>query len=150
MAPLAELVKDPLPNAVAVVSLRDYVANGVTLPEGAARVAITVDGTESEAEVETLKVCEYTPVLSILLGIHLHVGAINFYRINESLDVLHMEIGSFPKPSMNMFSQCQSHRDSQAMGSRRDSQAPLEPLELQSCHNIPTRCFSLSLLATDE
>lgn len=55
IAPLAALVKDPLPNAVAVVSLRDYAAKGVTLPEGAARFAITVDGTESEAEVEALK-----------------------------------------------------------------------------------------------
>ncbi len=60
IAPLAALVKDPLPNAVAVVSLRDYAAKGVTLPEGAARFAITVDGTESEAEVEALKVCNYT------------------------------------------------------------------------------------------
>eukprot|EP00884_Botryococcus_braunii_P018770 jgi/Botrbrau1/5577/Bobra.97_2s0008.1 len=55
VAPLAALAKDPLPNAVALVSLRDYAAKGVTLPEGAARFAITADGTESDAEVEALK-----------------------------------------------------------------------------------------------
>lgn len=57
IAPIDELAKNPLPNSVALVSLRDFAAKGVTLPEAAARYAITVDGTESEAEVEALKVC---------------------------------------------------------------------------------------------
>jgi hypothetical protein len=65
IAPLAELQKDPLPNAVASLTLREYASKGVTLPEGAARFCIIVDGTETEAEVEALKV--WRPKTWILL-----------------------------------------------------------------------------------
>lgn len=55
IAPVEELEKKPLANAVGLVSLRDA-AKGKALPESAARMAVTVDGTESEEEVAALKV----------------------------------------------------------------------------------------------
>jgi (E)-4-hydroxy-3-methylbut-2-enyl-diphosphate synthase len=59
IAPAAELAKDPLPHAVALLSLRELAAaynnGGVHLPPQAGRVVVTIDGTESDADVAALK-----------------------------------------------------------------------------------------------
>ncbi len=54
LAPIAALQAAPLPGAVAVVPLAAWVAGGVSLPEGAERVAVEVDGTESEEVLRAL------------------------------------------------------------------------------------------------
>jgi len=50
IAPAAALAAAPLPGAVALVPLRDALA-GRELPEGAARVAVEIDGTETEEQI---------------------------------------------------------------------------------------------------
>lgn len=60
LAPVEELEKNPLQNAVAIVPLRDALARAdadgtIPLPDGAGRFAVTLDGTESEEEVKGLK-----------------------------------------------------------------------------------------------
>lgn len=60
LAPAEALAADPLPDAVAVMQLAvaasAHRAGGVKLPEGAGRLAVFVDGTESDADLATLKV----------------------------------------------------------------------------------------------
>lgn len=60
IAPAEELSKNPFRNAVAILPLREaarLASQGETvLPECASRLAVTVDGTESEEEVGALKV----------------------------------------------------------------------------------------------
>ena len=60
IAPADVLAQSPLKNAVALLSLRDAVRlqqeGQEARPQGAARLAVTVDGTETEAEVAALKV----------------------------------------------------------------------------------------------
>uniref|UniRef100_A0A6U9XWI6 4-hydroxy-3-methylbut-2-en-1-yl diphosphate synthase (ferredoxin), chloroplastic n=1 Tax=Pseudo-nitzschia australis TaxID=44445 RepID=A0A6U9XWI6_9STRA len=74
IVPAAELEKDPLPNAVALVSLQEAIASDGNLPEGAIRLAVTLDGNEEEEEI--LKIKELNPIMCILKpaeGIsHLH------------------------------------------------------------------------------
>jgi hypothetical protein len=60
IAPAAALAADPLPGAVALRPLSALAAGTTQLPEGAARLAVSVDGTESEADVELLKVRNVT------------------------------------------------------------------------------------------
>ena len=59
MAPANVLVEDPLPHAVAVQPLREVATasqnGGHSLPPGAGRFAVTIDGTETEEEVASLK-----------------------------------------------------------------------------------------------
>ena len=59
MAPAAALAADPIPHAVAVQPLREVATasqnGGHSLPSGAGRFAVTIDGTESEEEVRSLK-----------------------------------------------------------------------------------------------
>ena len=59
MAPASVLAEDPLPHAVAVQPLREVATarqnGGHSLPAGADRFAVTIDGTESEEEVASLK-----------------------------------------------------------------------------------------------
>lgn len=59
MAPIAELAKDPLPHSVAIQPLREMATasqnGGHSLPEGAGRFVVTVDGTESEEQIQALK-----------------------------------------------------------------------------------------------
>uniref|UniRef100_A0A7S0WSW2 4-hydroxy-3-methylbut-2-en-1-yl diphosphate synthase (ferredoxin), chloroplastic n=1 Tax=Pyramimonas obovata TaxID=1411642 RepID=A0A7S0WSW2_9CHLO len=71
LAPIAALQANPLPNSVAVVSLKEFAAAGgkVELPEGAQRVAVTADGTESEAELAVLKGSE---AVKLLLNMHIN------------------------------------------------------------------------------
>lgn len=54
------LQADPLPHAVASFPLKEAAAGmrngGVSLPEGAGRFVVSVDGTESEEDITALKV----------------------------------------------------------------------------------------------
>ncbi len=60
LAPAAALAAEPLPGAVAVMQLAVAASaarsGSVVLPEGAARLAVFVDGTESEQDLAALKV----------------------------------------------------------------------------------------------
>lgn len=62
MAPAKVLLEDPLPHAVAVQPLREVATasqnGGHSLPPGADRFAVTIDGTETEEEVASLKSSE--------------------------------------------------------------------------------------------
>lgn len=68
IVPATQLAADPLPGAVAMHTLRDAVAalgaGGVKLPEGCTRLAIEVDGTESESDLAALKTL--SPVVVLL------------------------------------------------------------------------------------
>lgn len=59
MAPASVLAQDPLPHAVAVQPLREVATasqnGGHSLPSIVTRFAVTIDGTESEEEVASLK-----------------------------------------------------------------------------------------------
>jgi (E)-4-hydroxy-3-methylbut-2-enyl-diphosphate synthase len=55
IAPAEELEKDPLPNAIALMSLSDAIAKNGELPTGAIRLAVTVDGDEEEDEIKAIK-----------------------------------------------------------------------------------------------
>lgn len=74
IVPATELEKDPLPNAVALYTLEDAIAKNGQLPEGATRLAISLNGDEDEEDVKKLK--EVNPVVCLLQpkeGIsHLH------------------------------------------------------------------------------
>lgn len=64
IVPAAELEKDPLPNAVALYTLEEAIAKNGALPEGAIRMAVTINGDESEEEI--LKVKELNPLVCLL------------------------------------------------------------------------------------
>lgn len=76
MAPAAELAKDPLPHSVAIHSLRELATasqnGGPSLPPGAGRFVVTVDGTESEEEIKCLKGSQAAMVL--LQVLHCMIG----------------------------------------------------------------------------
>lgn len=59
MAPADALAQDPLPHAVAVQPLAEVATasqnGGHSLPSGVTRFAVTIDGTESEEQVASLK-----------------------------------------------------------------------------------------------
>mmetsp|Transcript_19757 Transcript_19757/g.46004 ORF Transcript_19757/g.46004 Transcript_19757/m.46004 type:complete len:802 (+) Transcript_19757:3-2408(+) len=86
VVPAEELEKDPLPNAVALVSLKEAIASNGKLPEGAIRLAIAIDGDEDDDEI--LKVKEMNPVMCILKpkkGIsHLHSSRRVFELFNAN------------------------------------------------------------------
>jgi len=63
VAPAAALAANPVDNAIALVSGKEAVA-GVSLPEGAVRMAITLDGTEM---AEELKACMATEPVMFLI-----------------------------------------------------------------------------------
>ena len=61
IAPAGELQREHLPHAVALLPLKEAAAaqqspQGLQLPGGAGRLVVTIDGTESEAEVAALQV----------------------------------------------------------------------------------------------
>jgi len=64
VVPAEELEKDPLPNAVALMSLEDAVAKNGKLPEGAIRLAVELNGDEDEETI--IKVKELNPVFCML------------------------------------------------------------------------------------
>jgi len=55
IVPAEELEKNPLENAVALVSLTEAVASGGKLPEGAIRLAIEIDGSEDDDVIAKVK-----------------------------------------------------------------------------------------------
>ncbi|MEW5297822.1 MAG: hypothetical protein WDW36_001004 [Sanguina aurantia] len=87
IAPAAELARSPLAGAVALHSLKDalaaHSAGGVKLPEGSLRLAIEVDGTESDSDIAALATLQ--PVVVLLNTAHnvsrLHASR----RVFESL-----------------------------------------------------------------
>lgn len=68
IVPAAVLEATPLPNAVALLPLSAVAAaasnGGLKLPSSATRLAVTVDGTESEEQIAVLKVRCRLPELS--------------------------------------------------------------------------------------
>ncbi len=62
IAPASALSQAPVQGAVALYPLREAVSagpQGPQLPEGCTRFAVSVDGTETDAEIEAIsKVCE--------------------------------------------------------------------------------------------
>ena len=55
IVPAEELEKDPLPNAIALMELKDAIAKDGALPAGAIRLAVTIHGTETEDELKQIK-----------------------------------------------------------------------------------------------
>jgi len=55
VAPAEQLEKDPLPNSIALMSLGDAIAKKGELPTGSIRLAVRVDGTESEDDIKQIK-----------------------------------------------------------------------------------------------
>ena len=55
IVPVAELEKDPLPNSVALMTLPEAIERDGRLPEGAIRIAIEFEGTESDEQIAKLK-----------------------------------------------------------------------------------------------
>jgi len=86
IVPAAELEKDPLPNAVALYTLEDAVANDGKLPDGAIRLAISINGDEDNETI--LKIKELKPVVALLKpkeGIsHLHAARRVFEIFNAN------------------------------------------------------------------
>lgn len=67
IVPAEELERNPLENAVALVSLKDAVASNGKLPTGAIRLAVEIDG--SEDDVTIVKVKDLNPLMvSICIG----------------------------------------------------------------------------------
>jgi len=89
IVPAVELEKDPLPNAVALLSLKEAIAKNGRLPEGAIRLAISLDGDEEEEDLLNIK--ELNPIVCLLKpkeGIsHLHSSR----RIFEIFNANHIE-----------------------------------------------------------
>ncbi|KAL7568018.1 hypothetical protein ACA910_004601 [Epithemia clementina (nom. ined.)] len=94
IVPAEELEKDPLPNAVAYMALEDALAKNGALPEGAIRLAVSVDGTESD---ETLaKIKDLNPMVVLLCPnpelSHLHASrrVMQIFKNNDiSTAVIH-------------------------------------------------------------
>ena len=55
IVPAAELEKDPLPNAVALMTLPEAISKSGALPEGAVRLALELDGLETDEQLNALK-----------------------------------------------------------------------------------------------
>lgn len=72
LCPADALRQSPLPDAVALMTLREAVAamrsGGVALPEGAARLAVTIDGTEAEEDLAMLSVSRVVVRLIALMA----------------------------------------------------------------------------------
>ncbi|KAG2452668.1 hypothetical protein HYH02_002901 [Chlamydomonas schloesseri] len=64
IAPIDALAKDPLPGAIALVPLKQAAAGPVKLPEGSTRMAVQIDGTETEAELGAIK--SLNPIVALL------------------------------------------------------------------------------------
>jgi (E)-4-hydroxy-3-methylbut-2-enyl-diphosphate synthase len=64
IVPIAELEKDPLPNAVALTDLESAVASNGKLPEGAIRMVVTINGDEDEDTL--VKIKELSPAFALL------------------------------------------------------------------------------------
>lgn len=74
IVPAEELEKNPLPNAVALMDLEDAIANDGKLPEGAIRLAVTINGAESDEMIAKIK--DLKPAFALL-------------KTNEDISSLH-------------------------------------------------------------
>jgi len=88
IVPKAELEKDPLPNAVALLTLQEAIADDGKLPDGAIRSAITLNGDETTDDI--LKIKDLNPIMCLLKpkeGIsHLH-SARRVFEIFNANDI---------------------------------------------------------------
>jgi len=64
VVPAEELEKDPLPNAVALMSLEDAIAKNGKLPAGAVRLAVELNGSEDDETIAKVK--DLNPVFCLL------------------------------------------------------------------------------------
>lgn len=104
MAPAAELAKDPLPHSVAVQPLQEVATasqnGGRSLPAGAGRFVVTVDGTESEEQIQALKKSDAAMVLlQIAEGVsrvHASRRVFELLRRND-IDISVVHFRSFPE-----------------------------------------------------
>jgi len=78
VAPAEELEKDPLPNAIALMSLTDAIAKKGQLPAGAIRLAVTVNGDEGDDALKQLKSLD--PAM-IFLNIAPHISTLHASRL---------------------------------------------------------------------
>lgn len=78
VAPAEELEKDPLPNAIALMSLTDAIAKKGELPAGAIRLAVTVNGDEGDDALKQLKSLD--PAM-IFLNIAPHISTLHASRL---------------------------------------------------------------------
>eukprot|EP00980_Cylindrotheca_fusiformis_P011152 scaffold2557_cov121-Cylindrotheca_fusiformis.AAC.35 len=96
IVPAAELEKDPLPNAVAFMTLEDAIAKNGQLPEGAIRLAVELNGSEDEATI--LKIKDLNPAFCTLKpkeGIsHLHSSR-RIFEIMKANDIKQSVIHHF-------------------------------------------------------
>jgi len=96
IVPAAELEKDPLPNAVAFMTLDDAIEKDGKLPEGAIRLVVGLDGDEEEETL--LKIKDLNPAFAILKPkkelSHLHASRRIFELLNAN-DITHSIIHHF-------------------------------------------------------
>ena len=86
LAPAAELAASPLPNAVALLSLEQVAKGGVTMPEGAIRMAVSVTGLESDDELAALKSAD-----AVMLLINTPAGSSRIHNTRRVLNYLKAE-----------------------------------------------------------
>jgi len=77
IVPVEELEKDPLPNAVAYMSLTDAIEKNGELPPGAIRLAVNVDGDEDDEALSKIK--QLNPAF-IFLNISPHISTLHASR----------------------------------------------------------------------
>ena len=89
IVPAEELEKDPLPNAVALMSIEDAIAKNGKLPEGAIRLAVSLNGDEDEEVLQKVK--DLNPIVCMLKpkeGIsHLHASR-RVFEIFKANDIM--------------------------------------------------------------
>jgi len=88
IVPAEELEKNPLENAVALVSLTDAVESNGKLPEGAIRLAVEIDGSEDDETIAKLK--DLDPVMvfiSIDSGLSQLHAARRIFEIFKANDI---------------------------------------------------------------
>eukprot|EP00277_Geminigera_cryophila_P023702 CAMPEP_0179464298 /NCGR_PEP_ID=MMETSP0799-20121207/46154_1 /TAXON_ID=46947 /ORGANISM="Geminigera cryophila, Strain CCMP2564" /LENGTH=739 /DNA_ID=CAMNT_0021268021 /DNA_START=24 /DNA_END=2243 /DNA_ORIENTATION=+ len=87
LAPAAELVANPIANAIAVFSLEHVAKKETTMPEGALRMAITVRGDESDEQLAALKgsdaVMLFIETPKGLSRIHSTRRVMNYLKMND-------------------------------------------------------------------
>ncbi|GMH42640.1 hypothetical protein BSKO_10559 [Bryopsis sp. KO-2023] len=95
IAPAEVLAADPLPDAVALMNLKDVVAmsNGsaVELPEGAGRLAVAMDGTETTEEIAALKNID-----AVMAFVDVADGVSRIHASRRILDVLNRDEITIP------------------------------------------------------
>mmetsp|Transcript_24195 Transcript_24195/g.67090 ORF Transcript_24195/g.67090 Transcript_24195/m.67090 type:complete len:750 (+) Transcript_24195:89-2338(+) len=99
IVPAAELEKDPLPNAVALMSLKEALAKNGELPTGSIRMAISIDGSESEDDLATVKDLDPMTVLispsSDLSPLHSTRRVFEIFKKNDiTANVIHHYVAS--------------------------------------------------------